>query len=499
MATPAATQGSATSTSTASPRRRPTRSSTAWSDRASRSRVSATTPIRCIPTWSTPGTVDRPPEEGDHRRRQDGGPVVNTFIGADRAMTQDENWEKASQGVAGDHRPRRRQRRQDRDRELPDDLLERRVARRAQRGLQPDDLAKMFDEFGETIGLNFDPSHLIWLMIDIEQRHPRVRRALLSLPGQGRDDRLRRPLRERDHLVGYRVAGSPPPRARRRRLGRSCSRSTASGTTARSSSSTRIVTSRRPMIWSSAASCSPATCSLRTSIDRGLRRLQNDDHPEYGRFDVVVVGSGAAGSTAAIAAARNGADTLLIEKLPFLGGNSTAVLDTFYGFYTPGDRALKVVGGIGDEVVVGLAKPRSRPRAAEHVWRRHRYHLCRGRTQGGVGATRGRGGGLGAAPCVRAGRRGRGRSDHELVVATKAGLRRIEASVFVDASGDADVCHHAGFGYEVAGSIDPAQTLTTTFRMANVDHEARCYDQQGRTPCVDGRGRRIGGVRPAAS
>ncbi len=28
---------------------------------------------------------------------QDGVPVVNTFIGADRALTQDENWEKATQ------------------------------------------------------------------------------------------------------------------------------------------------------------------------------------------------------------------------------------------------------------------------------------------------------------------------------------------------------------------------------------------------------------------
>jgi hypothetical protein len=61
----------------------------------------------------------------------------------------------------------------------------------------------------------------------------------------------------------------------------------------------------------------------------------------------------------------------------------------------------------------------------------------------------------------------------DVVVATKAGLGRIRARAFVDASGDADVCHHAGFGYEAAGELDPAQTLTTTFRMVNVDHVRR--------------------------
>ncbi len=60
-----------------------------------------------------------------------------------------------------------------------------------------------------------------------------------------------------------------------------------------------------------------------------------------------------------------------------------------------------------------------------------------------------------------------------LLVSTKAGLVRIEAGIVVDASGDADVCHQAGLGYEAAGSIAPAQTLTTTFRMVNVDMERR--------------------------
>jgi len=45
----------------------------------------------------------------------------------------------------------------------------------------------------------------------------------------------------------------------------------------------------------------------------------------------------------------------------------------------------------------------------------------------------------------------------------------VAARVIVDASGDADVCHFAGFGYELAGELEPAQTLTTTFRLTNVD------------------------------
>jgi len=76
----------------------------------------------------------------------------------------------------------------------------------------------------------------------------------------------------------------------------------------------------------------------------------------FADVDVLVVGSGSAGSSAAIAAARMGASVLLLEKLPFLGGTSTAVLDTFYGFYAPGSHALKVVGGVADEVVARLRR-----------------------------------------------------------------------------------------------------------------------------------------------
>ncbi|MGH8950982.1 MAG: FAD-dependent oxidoreductase [Acidimicrobiia bacterium] len=192
-----------------------------------------------------------------------------------------------------------------------------------------------------------------------------------------------------------------------------------------------------------------------------------------GTFDVVVVGSGAAGSSAAIASARAGASTLLVEKLPFLGGNSTAVLDTFYGFYTPGERSLKVVGGIGVDVIAGLRRlgpVLERPNTygagtgvtylAEHlkvVWET----LA---TDAGVRVL--------LHTFVQDVEVSDGRIT-SLLMATKAGLRAVEGKVFVDASGDADVSHHAGFSYELAGEIDPAQTLTTTFRMANVDHARR--------------------------
>src|ERR1700704_3182278 len=77
--------------------------------------------------------------------------------------------------------------------------------------------------------------------------------------------------------------------------------------------------------------------------------------PEIESYEVVVAGAGSAGATAAIAAARTGARTLLIERYGYLGGISTGVLDTFYGFYTPG-VIKKVVGGVPDKVVAQLVE-----------------------------------------------------------------------------------------------------------------------------------------------
>ena len=183
--------------------------------------------------------------------------------------------------------------------------------------------------------------------------------------------------------------------------------------------------------------------------------------------DVLVVGAGSAGSTAAIAAARAGASTLLVDRFGFLGGTSTAVLDTFYAFYTPGSQPQKVVSGIPDEVVArlterGMAFERPNtygagtgitydPESLKRVWDELVDEA-------------------GARTLLHAFAFGVDVEEGRVVgvdVATKSGVRRLRPRVVVDCSGDADICALAGAPFEAPG--DDVQSLSTVFRIANVD------------------------------
>jgi glycine/D-amino acid oxidase-like deaminating enzyme len=187
------------------------------------------------------------------------------------------------------------------------------------------------------------------------------------------------------------------------------------------------------------------------------------------RYDVVVAGAGSAGSTAAIASSRAGARTLLVDRLAFMGGTSTAVLDTFYAFYTPGNRPRRVVGGIGWEVARRLAEDGvafERPNtygagtgvtydaeALKVLWERLAedagVDLLLHTWVTGVRVVEGR------LEAVR--------------LWNKGGERWVEADAFVDASGDADVCSMAGVPHDAPRDGGTIQSLSTLFKMANVD------------------------------
>ncbi len=95
-----------------------------------------------------------------------GVPLVNTFLGGDAAKTRRCQLAGCDDDLAGDRRPCPRSRRPARHRELPDDLLEGRVAGRAQHRLFAGRLAPHPRGVRRCGRHELRPSHLVWQMID---------------------------------------------------------------------------------------------------------------------------------------------------------------------------------------------------------------------------------------------------------------------------------------------------------------------------------------------
>ena len=93
-------------------------------------------------------------------------------------------------------------------------------------------------------------------------------------------------------------------------------------------------------------------------VGNGASYRETLETPIVARHQVVVAGGGASGVIAAIAAARSGADTLLLERYAFLGGNGTAGLMTCYnGFRNQRPpEALQTVKGIPAEYIAELVR-----------------------------------------------------------------------------------------------------------------------------------------------
>jgi glycine/D-amino acid oxidase-like deaminating enzyme len=187
------------------------------------------------------------------------------------------------------------------------------------------------------------------------------------------------------------------------------------------------------------------------------------------RFDVIVVGAGSAGSSAAICAARSGARTLLIDRLGFMGGTSTAVLDTFYAFYTPGESPRRVVGGLGWEVVQRLTeesgafeRPNTYGAGTGVTYDQEALKLLWERLAAESGVEL-------LLHTWATGVRLAGGRIEAIRTWNKGGERWFNAGAIVDASGDADVSAMAGAGYDDARTTPATQALSTLFKLANVD------------------------------
>ena len=92
----------------------------------------------------------------------------------------------------------------------------------------------------------------------------------------------------------------------------------------------------------------------RAGVQGSIREAVRDT-PVYGSCDVLITGGGPSGTAAAVAAARQGADVILLERYNHLGGLSTGGLVIWIDRMTDWDGNL-VIRGFAEEVLSRLPK-----------------------------------------------------------------------------------------------------------------------------------------------
>ncbi|MDD6308976.1 MAG: FAD-dependent oxidoreductase, partial [Clostridia bacterium] len=182
------------------------------------------------------------------------------------------------------------------------------------------------------------------------------------------------------------------------------------------------------------------------------------------KYDLIVVGGGFSGVSAAIAAAREGIKVLIIEKSGCLGGAATNNLVMPFMQYwtvTNHDEKLYLSKGIFKEIVEELKARNSR--ANDRLFCEEDLKIVLNRMSLNakvdilfhsylIGAVK----------------------DGEVVkavkVANKSGIQEYEASFFIDATGDADLSFLCGCPTKLGREPDHlCQPMTLCFRMIHVD------------------------------
>ena len=189
------------------------------------------------------------------------------------------------------------------------------------------------------------------------------------------------------------------------------------------------------------------------------------------KYDVVVLGGGFTGCAAALAAARLGQKTLLLEASGFLGGAaSNCLIFPLMPYATSvkdedgNPKKHYLSRGILAELVRDLQETGDIRGDSGFLDEAVKLLLDRKMTDSGVQVL------FHATLC---GVKKEGNHVASVDVATKAGVITFEGQMFIDCTGDADLCAMAGIPTVLGREPDHlCQPMTLCFRVANVDKQA---------------------------
>lgn len=186
--------------------------------------------------------------------------------------------------------------------------------------------------------------------------------------------------------------------------------------------------------------------------------------PVRSEYDVVVCGGGPSGFIAAIAAARGGARTALIERYGFLGGMATASLVAPISVFNYNQR--RVIDGIPWEFIerlIAVDGAREEKPVGNITFSPEKYKLVAQRMVLEAGVSLYFHSYL--TGCKKAGNR----LTH-VIIDNKNGTEALAAKYFIDCTGDADLSYNAGVKMQpVKSELQPA---TLIFMLGGVDTDS---------------------------